>query len=423
MNKPEFDADVVIVGGGMVGGLLAAALAPLSVALIDSSEAKPFEHGSSPDYDLRVSALSVASRRMLEAVGAWEGIEARRVCPYRDLSVWDGEQGGRTDFHARDAGMPELGYIVENRVVQLSLWDQLQKLPNVSCYCPAKLSGFETDDSGVTVKFDSSSAPQSQSPGHTSDMMQIPSRIRARLLVGADGAASAVRAQAGIRIQSASYEQHALVANVTTALPQQQITWQRFVPSGPQAMLPLCGSKASVVWYNTADEVARLVELENQAFIDELCNAFPEELGGIKSVDSRASFPITKAHATTYTAHRIVLAGDAAHTVHPLAGQGVNIGLLDAAALAETLLNANNANRDIGAQQVLARYERWRRFENNLMIESLDAIHKAFSEQPNWFKQVRSTGLNTVNRLPFLRNRLMQRAMGTEGDLPRLARP
>jgi len=406
LTKPEFDVDVVVVGGGMVGGLLAAALAPLTVAVIDSAEPKPFEPGSSPSYDLRVSALSIASRRMLEAVGAWQGIEARRLCPYRNLSVWDGERGGRTDFHARDAGVPELGYIVENRVIQLSLWDQLQKLPNVSCYCPTTLSSIEADDSGVTVKLDTVGTP-----------------IRARVVVGADGAASAVRQQAGIGIDSTSYEQHALVANVTTALPQQQITWQRFVPTGPQAMLPLCGSRASLVWYSSADEVARLNELENEAFIEELCDAFPEELGGIKSVEARASFPITKAHATSYTANRIVLAGDAAHTVHPLAGQGVNIGLLDAAALAETLLKAHSAGRDIAAGQVLARYERWRRFENSLMIESLDAIHKAFSEQPGWFKHMRSAGLNTVNQLPFVRNRLMQRAMGTEGDLPQLARP
>jgi len=408
LNKPEFDADVVIIGGGMVGGLLAAALAPLSVIIIDSAEPKPFEPGSAPAYDLRVSALSIASRRMLEAVDAWHGIEARRVCPYRDLSVWDGEVGGRTDFHAREVGAPELGYIVENRVIQLAVWDQLQKLSNVTCYCPATLKSLETDASGVTV---------------TLEGLQAPAHIRARIMVGADGATSAVRQQAGIAMNSTPYDQHALVANVSTALPQQQITWQRFVPTGPQAMLPLCGSKASIVWYHSESAVARLRELDNDAFIQELCKTFPEELGGILSVEARASFPITKAHAQTYTANRIALAGDAAHTVHPLAGQGVNIGLLDAAALAETLTKAHAAGRDIGAAQVLARYERWRRFENNLMIQSLDAIHKAFGEQPGWFKQLRSVGLNTVNNVPFVRQRLMQRAMGTEGDLPQLARP
>jgi len=417
LNKSDFDADVVVVGGGMVGGLLAAALAPLSVIVIDNAEPKPFEPGSTPAYDLRVSALSIASRRMLEAVGAWGAIEARRVCPYRDLSVWDGEVGGRTDFHARDVGVSELGYIVENRVIQLALWDQLQKLSNVTCYCPATLKNIETDGLGVSVKLDDAN--------HLTGSIhpKIPARIRARLVVGADGAASAVRQQAGIALNSTRYDQHALVANVTTALPQQQITWQRFVPSGPQAMLPLCGSKASLVWYHCEDEVARLSALDDDVFIQELCKAFPEELGGIRSVDARASFPISKAHAETYTANRIALAGDAAHTVHPLAGQGVNIGLLDAAALAETLTKAHAAGRDIGAAQVLARYERWRRFENNLMIQSLDAIHKVFSEQPSWFKQIRSAGLNTVNNVPFVRHKLMQRAMGTEGDLPQLARP
>lgn len=409
MNKPEFDADVVVVGGGMVGGLLAAALSldkSLRIVVLESAEPTPFDPGSQPAYDLRVSALSIASRRMLEAVGAWEGIESRRACPYRDLSVWDGEVGGRTDFHARDAGVPELGYIVENRVIQLSLWDQLQALPNVECYCPATLESIDAHADHVTLKL--LGAPKS--------------RLKARLVVGADGANSLVRQQMGISIETTRYEQHALVANVTTALPQQQITWQRFVPTGPQAMLPLCGSKASIVWYHNEAEVIRLKALDEEAFISELMDTFPQELGGINSVEARASFPISKAHVDSYTANRIALAGDAAHTVHPLAGQGVNIGLLDAAALAETIINAQKAERDIGAAQVLARYERWRRFENNLMIHSLDAIHKAFGEQPQWFKQLRSAGLNTVNNVPFVRNRLMLRAMGTEGDLPQLAR-
>jgi len=344
---------------------------------------------------------------MLEAVDAWEAIASRRLCPYRDLSVWDGEAHGRTNFHARDAGVAELGYIVENRVLQLSLWETLQKQPHVECLCPVSLESIACDDQGAIVHL--SGAPKSS--------------LRARLVVGADGAQSMVRQQAGIAVTSSQYDQHALVANVTTALPQQQITWQRFVPSGPQAMLPLCGSRASLVWYNTEEEVGRLKALDNASFINELCTSFPEELGGIETVEARASFPISKAHANSYVSQRVALAGDAAHTVHPLAGQGVNLGLLDAATLAEVLLKAHSAGRDIGAPQVLARYERWRRGSNTLMIESLDAIHKTFSPQPVWFQQLRSAGLNTVNRIRPLRNRLMQHAMGTEGDLPRIARP
>jgi len=422
LNTQAFDADVVIVGGGMVGGLLAAALAdthalaglthatqsaPLSVVVIDSARPDPFEPGTDPAYDLRVSALSVASRRMLSAVGAWKGIESRRQCPYRDLSVWDGEAGGRTDFRAQDAGEAELGYIVENRVIQLSLWERLEALPNVRFLCPATLDSVQADDHGVVVKLSGANHP----------------RLRARLVVGADGARSAVREQAGISLSSDAYDQHALVANVTTALAQQQITWQRFVPSGPQAMLPLCGSRASLVWYHNADDVSRLKDLDESEFIQELVQTFPSELGGIESVQARASFPISKAHADTYIAQRVALAGDAAHTVHPLAGQGVNLGLLDAAALAEVLLKANAAGRDLGATQVLARYERWRRFDNALMIQSLDGMYKAVKPQPSWFREMRSAGLNTVNRVTPLRNRLMQHAMGTQGDLPRLARP
>jgi len=419
LNKQAFDADLVVVGCGMVGGLLAAALArpdahglevstsPLRIIVIDTASPSAFEPGTNPSYDLRVSALSIASRRMLEAVDAWDGIASRRVCPYRDLSVWDGEASGRTDFHARDVGVATLGYIVENRVLQLSLWDRLQQLPNVECLCPASLETIHTDEQGVVVKLSGASKAE----------------LRARLVVGADGAQSSVRHQAGISVTSHRYDQHALVANVTTTLPQQQITWQRFVPTGPQAMLPLCGARASLVWYHTAEEVARLKALDNGSFIDELIESFPRELGGIESVEARASFPISKAHANSYTAERVALVGDAAHTVHPLAGQGVNLGLLDAAALAEVVLKAHIAERDLGALQVLARYERWRRGNNALMIQSLDAIHKAFTPQPVWFQHLRSAGLNTVNRITPLRNRLMQHAMGTEGDLPRLAQP
>ncbi len=421
----------------MVGGLLAAALAqpqlqarssvqhqthnrtqthsqqaavsapPLRIAVIDTAEPKPFDVGTNPPYDLRVSALSIASRRMLEAVGAWKGIEARRVCPYRNLSVWDGEAHGRTDFRASDCGAAELGYIVENRVLQLALWEQLQSLPSVQCLCPATVEAIEVSESGVELKLSGSTQ----------------TRLTAKLLVGADGARSMVRQQAGINVDARPYDQHALVANVTTALPQQQITWQRFVPTGPQAMLPLCGDRASLVWYHTEDEVARLKELDEQTFIKELQAAFPEELGGIESVQARASFPIARAHAERYVAQRVALCGDAAHTVHPLAGQGVNLGLLDAAALAEVLIKAHHAGRDPGAAQVLARYERWRRLNNSIMIESLDAIHKAFSPQPIWFQKLRSVGLNTVANVKPLRNRVMQHAMGTQGDLPRLARP
>lgn len=418
MNKKAFDADIIVVGCGMVGGLVATALScpeahglspqstPLKIVVIDTASPRAFEPGTDPAYDLRVSALSIASRRMLDSVNAWQGIQSRRVCPYRDLSVWDGEANGRTDFHAADVGAAELGYIVENRVLQLSLWDRLQELPNVECYSPAALDSIQQDEQGVEVKLKESSQAV----------------LRARLVIGADGAQSLVRQQTGISITAHRYEQHALVANVTTSKPQQQITWQRFVPTGPQAMLPLCGSRASVVWYHTEQEVTRLNALPDMDFINELCASFPDELGGIKSVEARASFPFSKAHADSYLGNRVALVGDAAHTVHPLAGQGVNLGLLDAAALAEVLLKAFAAERDVGAPQVLARYERWRRSNNALMIQSLDAIHKTFTPQPVWFQQLRSAGLNTVNRIGPLKNRLMQHAMGTEGDLPHMAR-
>lgn len=407
------DYDVVIVGGGMVGSMLAAALssatetapAGLNVAVLENQPPQPFEPGSHPPYDIRVSALSVATQRMLEHVGAWQGVLQRRACPYREMLVWDGEAEGRTHFHAADVNAPELGHIVENRVIQLALLDRLRIADNVTYLCPASLVAFNATEHVVQCEL---------SEGHPP--------ITTRLLVGADGARSTVRQLAGIDMQRDSYPQHALVATVETELPQQQITWQRFQPTGPEAFLPLCGSRASMVWYHTEEEVRRLRELEDYAFIEAMEAAFPSELGRIIRVTERGSFPIAKAHAQRYVSNRVALIGDAAHTVHPLAGQGVNLGMLDAAALAEVLTNALAGKKDLGSHRVLRRYERWRRGENSLMISVLDGFYHAFKPQPAPVQTIRSAALNIADQGGPLKRFVMRYAMGTAGHLPRLAR-
>ena len=306
--------DVVIAGGGMVGGLLAAALAQcdLAVCVLERDRPAPFAPGSDPDYDLRVSALSVASERMLRRVGAWQGIAARRACPFSDMAVWDGENEGRTDFHADVIGVPALGHIVENRVIQLALLEVLDAADNVTLLCPAQLQRFGHRPDGVALTLESGEI------------------LSTRLLVGADGARSLVREASGIAMPISHYPQHALVASIRTCLPQQSTTWQRFMPTGPQAFLPLCGNRASMVWYHDAEEVGRLRALDDNAFAIAMENAFPAELGGVEQVLARGSFPIARAHAAAYVDERIALIGDAAHVVHPLAGQGVNLGMMDA---------------------------------------------------------------------------------------------
>jgi len=416
MKDDEFD--VIVAGGGMVGSLLAAALvrdptgaragAPLRVCVLEATEPDAFEPGSEPPYDIRVSALSVASERMFRHVGAWEGVLARRAAPFARMRVWDGtaEPHGGTNFDAADIGVEALGHIVENRVIQLALLDRLRELPGVTLMCPATLQRhvLAPDGGGATVTLHD---------GRT---------LRTSLLVGADGARSAVRQQAGIDCPREPYDQRAMVISVETALEQQSITWQRFMPTGPQAMLPLCGSRASLVWYHTEEEVERLSALDDEAFLVELHEAFPSELGRIERVHERSSFPIARAHAQRYIAPRLALIGDAAHTVHPLAGQGVNLGMLDAGALAQVVLAARTKGRDIGATRTLRAYERWRRPENTLMVEVLDGFHRAFQPLPTPVQRIRAMALDLADRTGPAKHLVSRYAMGLAGDLPAIAR-
>jgi 2-octaprenyl-3-methyl-6-methoxy-1,4-benzoquinol hydroxylase len=404
--------DVVIVGGGMVGSMLAAALAgtqsllpALKIAVLENQQPEPFLPGSNPSYDIRVSALSGASQNMFKNVGAWQGILSRRACPYREMLVWDGEADGRTHFKACDVDLPELGHIVENRVMQLALLDCLIAADNIDYLCPARLKSYTVSDQLVHCELDDGLEP-----------------IATRLLVGADGAQSTVRQLANIEMERTPYPQHALVATVKTRLPQQDITWQRFQPTGPEALLPLCGNYASMVWYHTEDEVKRLRALSDSEFTQAMENTFPEELGGIESIVERSGFPIAKAHAKRYIADRVALIGDAAHTVHPLAGQGVNLGMLDAAALAETILAAHASNIDPGNRRHLRQYERWRRGENAMMISVLDGIYHAFKPQPVPFQKIRSLALSMADNGGPLKRFIMQYALGSMGHTPVLAK-
>ncbi|ASJ72414.1 UbiH/UbiF/VisC/COQ6 family ubiquinone biosynthesis hydroxylase [Granulosicoccus antarcticus] len=406
-SECSFDYDVVIVGGGMVGSMLAAALATqgsLKVAVLEQQEPEPFAPGSEPERDIRVSALSIATQRMLEKVGAWQGIITRRACPYRQMLVWDGEAAGQTHFRASDIGVPELGHIVENRVLQLALLDVIKSAATVDFLCPASLVSYQCHAGYVQCEL--------------SDGQRA---ISTRLLVGADGGRSTVRDQAGIQVDRSPYPHHALVATVETELPQQDITWQRFQPTGPEAMLPLTGHHASLVWYHDAEEVKRLKALSEADFIEALHRSFPPELGAIRKILERSSFPIVKAHAQHYIAERVALIGDAAHTVHPLAGQGVNLGMLDAAALAQVLIEAVDSGRDLGSRRVLRGYERWRRGENALMISILDGFYHAFKPQPSGVRTARSAALNIADRAGPAKSLVMRYAMGTAGDLPALA--
>lgn len=388
----------------MVGALTAAAMGEcgLDVVLLEQKSPPAFDQ---QNYDIRVSALSEASERMIDAVGAWQSIESLRSCPYRRMLVWDSESSAETLFDSSRIGKPHLGHIVENSVIQLALWQRIQQQDNVTIVCPAMTHSIAIDNDQVTVSTDVGDYCGS-------------------LLVAADGANSSIRQMADISVDQAIYDQHALVATVETEYPQQDITWQRFTPNGPQAFLPLSGSRASMVWYESAETVAMLKQLSADDFITEMTATFPDRLGHIQQVFARGSFPLQWQHARQYIQPRVALVGDAAHAVHPLAGQGVNLGMLDVGALVDCVMDDYSRGKDIGSSRTLRRYERWRQPANALMIKFLDGVQKAFQPERNeWLmKGIRTAALSGAQHIGPVNELCMRTAMGLTGDLPHLAR-
>ncbi len=386
----------------MVGAAVACCLggSDLKVAVIEAQQPEPF----SPEqpHDLRVSALSIASRNILETVGAWDGVTSRRSCPFRRMRVW--ETAGDTTFNSDDIRAPELGYIVENRVTQLALLDRLPSFKNIELMMSQAINKINYN-------------------GVKSEVVLADGRIlQANLLVAADGGQSRVRQAVGLGVTSWDYNQHALVIYIETGFPQQDITWQRFVSSGPQAFLPLTGNYGSIVWYQSPDEVRRLQTLPFDRLKAELVAAFPDCLGEVTKILGVASFPLKRQHAQHYVKQGVALVGDAAHMINPLAGQGVNIGLLDAAALAEVLVDAQKRGKDISELAVLKRYESMRRNENLKMMTLMDVFYQSFSNDILPVKLIRNLGLGLAQRLTPVRNKVMKAAMGLEGRLPKLAK-
>ncbi len=394
--------DIVIVGGGMVGAAVACALGDshLKVAIIEKNVPTAFTNEQ--PHDLRVSALSIASKNILETVGAWQGVLNRRYCPFKRMRVF--ETSGDTEFCSDDINHDELGFIVENRITQLALLDRLQKFENITLFAPIGIKKIDYSLTETQLELDDGQ------------------QLTAKVLVAADGGQSRVRQSAGLGVTSRDYEQHAMVIYVETDYPQQDITWQRFVPSGPQAFLPLTNNYGSIVWYNCADEVRRLRSLSYSALMQELTNDFPDCLGKLKQVLGTASFPLKRQHAQQYVKQGIVLVGDAAHMINPLAGQGVNIGLLDAAALAEVLIDANKKGENIADLKILKRYENLRRNENLKMMTLMDIFYRTFSNKIVPVKFLRNLGLGLAERVSPVKNKIMKSAMGLEGKLPKLAR-
>ncbi|HHO2167489.1 TPA: FAD-dependent 2-octaprenylphenol hydroxylase [Aeromonas hydrophila] len=398
------NVDVVIVGGGMVGLGLAAALkgSALKVAVVEGQLPEP-ALDEAPDN--RVSALSLASQRILQQVGAWRGIEARRLQPYGQMEVWEQDSFGRIAFDAASLRQPELGHIVENRVIQLALLEALLDGDKIQLLSPARASSLQSGEAGSLLLLEDGRA------------------LSAKLVVAADGAHSWVRRQADIPLTSWDYGHHALVATVRCAEPHEAVARQIFTPEGPLAFLPLWQPDlCSIVWSVPAARAEALCQCDEEQFNRQLTTAFDGRLGLCKVEGVRSAIPLTARYARDFARERLVLVGDAAHTIHPLAGQGVNLGLLDAAALAEQILRNQAAGKDIGRLANLRGYERWRKSEAASMLAAMEGLKRLFAGSNPLKKLVRGAGLCAFDLLTPLKQSVIRAAMGLEGELPALAK-
>ncbi len=395
--RREFD--VVIAGGGMVGASLAALLGAgeatrgLKVALVEPQPALP--PLPADPLDLRVSALSRAGERLLVSVGAWPHVAARAPCPYERMVVWDAASppsGPETlVFDAAEVGEPNLGHIVENRAAAAALIERALALGATLVRTP--VTGLELDADGARVTLGGRA-------------------VTAGLVVAADGADSPLRRLAGLGGEGAPYAAEAVVTHLAPGIPHGGAARQRFLATGPLGILPLADGRVSIVWSTSPDEAARLTALDDATFSAAVTSASDGVLGALAATAPRARFPLRRFNAGSYAATRLVLVGDAAHTVHPLAGQGVNQGFLDVLALAAELGRAVAAGGDPGDALPLGRYARARRADNALMGVALDAIYRVFTDERAAVRRGRRLGLRLVNRAEPLKRLLIDRALG-----------
>lgn len=399
------NVDVIIIGGGVVGLTLASILAqqPLCIALIDQQP--PPVIGLKSPYDLRVSAIHHGSQAIFNALGVWQAMRQLRVSNYQRMRVWDANSPAQIDFAATEIAQPYLGHIVEQSVMRQVLWQWLQAQPNVRLYSAAQPRQLLESATHVAVQL---------ADGTT---------LTGRLLVGADGKDSWVANQAfgGNRDKIAS--EHALVTTLRCEQPHQQTALQRFLTTGPVALLPLAEPDlVSLVWSTLRHPAEDLAALPEAAFNQALMQAVEYSLGKMQVIDQRVVFPLLRHQVKHYVKARIALVGDAAHTILPLAGQGLNLGLLDAACLAQVVADTLQQQRDIGSSMTLRRYARWRRGENSAMLLAMEAFNRFFSNVAEPARYLRHASFGVAQKLPWLKRYFIQRAMGLRGELPEIAR-
>jgi 2-octaprenylphenol hydroxylase len=396
-------SDVVIVGGGPVGACAGALLAHagIAVTLIESQLPEPIDTGVA--LDARVVALSRASERILRGAAAWQALQGPRLAPYERMRIWHEDRGldAALTFDAADVGEPNLGYILENRLLQQALLAAFRDAGGR--LEAAAFTGLTLTPAGVSVRTQAG-------------------ELRAALVLGADGADSRVRAAAGLSAAGGAYGQTAIVANVATERSHEHTAWQRFMRDGTLALLPLADGSSSIVWSADEARARELLAADAPHFERALEQGCDGALGAMQLITARRSFALRRLGAPRYVTERVALLGDAAHVVHPLAGQGVNLGLLDAAALAQVVTAARAAREDLGALGVLRAYERWRKSEVAVMAAAIEAFDRLLAHGTGPLARLAQAGLGVVNRSQELRRFFIRRALGTSGELPQVAR-
>jgi 2-octaprenyl-6-methoxyphenol hydroxylase len=394
--------ELIVVGGGLSGLTLAIACATagLEVAVIDRED--PATMLAEP-FDGRTTAIAEGSRQVLDGIGLWP-LVASEAEPILEIRVADDDSPLFLHYDHRDLGTVPLGYIAENRVLRRALFERARALPTLAHLAPAAVARVEREASHALV--------------HLADGRVI----RGELVAACDGRQSPLRQEAGIRALAWDYPQTGIVCTVRHALPHRGVAVEHFLPAGPFAILPMTGQRSSIVWTERAPLAPEIMALDERHFHAELARRFGDFLGEVEVVGPRWSYPLSLLHAERYVATRLALVADAAHVIHPIAGQGLNLGIRDIAVLAELIVDARRLGLDIGSLTVLERYQRWRRFDNIALAAVTDGLNRLFSNAVPPVKLVRDLGLALVDRLPPLKRLLMRHAMGLVGELPRLVR-
>lgn len=402
---PAWDSEVIIIGGGIAGNTIAGLLGSKGIECIIIEAGKGEGSRIDERVDPRALAITIASRQILQGFDLWRRIPEARIGRFRRMQVWDENGSGDISFDSADLSQPLLGYIIEQSILQQTLVNVLNYIPAVKVLTESTPEALSWDDAGVTVQLNGQR------------------RLRARLVVAADGVHSRTRELGGIAYHTHDYRQTALACVVKTALPHGDVARQRFLKDGPLAFLPMFAEdQCGIVWSTSPAHAQQLLEMAANEFNGSLGKAFAHKVGEIVESGPRGSFPLRRAQAERYCKERLVLIGDAAHCVHPLAGQGANLGLLDAASLAQVLLDAKERGKDFARLPTLRRYERWRKGENRMMMMVLEGFKYLFENQTGPIPLLRNAGLDLFDTVTPLKHWIMRRAMGLEGDLPAVAR-